>query len=322
MRPPPTGQIILAIGATPPPLGGVTVFLERWIAQARAHGAIVHHLDPRRVAGNPVAAVVALMRRYDRIVLNGLKPIAVLVAKALHPLTTVAVVDHNASRAFKYDRWWTKPLRRLALRLADEILVVSPHLRVNYPAHQAKISEIGTFLPPDGTRKDAVAATYGAETRRLAEPGEGPVMITAAWRPVEENGKDLYGLADSARLLRRLRKSLPDARLIVFIGDPLDNSVWQEFSALSEAPDLAGHLAVETGQKEFWPLLSSVDMMLRLTATDGNSVSIHEAQWAGCPVVASDVVPRPAGVYTYQHGNMDDLEQKVLDAWRAKVASR
>ena len=66
------------------------------------------------------------------------------------------------------------------------------------------------------------------------------------------------------------------------------------------------------GQLEFWPLYTSLDLFLRLTGTDGNSVSVLEAQYYNCPVIASDVVPRPDGVVTYQYENFDDLLNTVV----------
>ncbi len=61
------------------------------------------------------------------------------------------------------------------------------------------------------------------------------------------------------------------------------------------------------GQYQFWPVYKRVHAFLRLTSTDGDSISIREAIHFGCPVLASDVVPRPDGVKLYGYGNQDEL---------------
>ena len=52
------------------------------------------------------------------------------------------------------------------------------------------------------------------------------------------------------------------------------------------------------GQKQLWPLFSLVDLLVRPTNTDGDAISIREALYFNCKVLASDVVSRLKSVYT------------------------
>jgi hypothetical protein len=51
-------------------------------------------------------------------------------------------------------------------------------------------------------------------------------------------------------------------------------------------------------------LLKDIEIYLRPTQSDGDSLLVRDALCAGCRVLASDVVPRPKGVITFH--DVDD----------------
>ena len=57
----------------------------------------------------------------------------------------------------------------------------------------------------------------------------------------------------------------------------------------------------------FLDALAKIDIYLRPTSTDGDSVAVREALLCGVKVLASDVVDRPTGVNTYRYGNKKDF---------------
>jgi glycosyltransferase involved in cell wall biosynthesis len=66
-------------------------------------------------------------------------------------------------------------------------------------------------------------------------------------------------------------------------------------------------------RSEFLPVYAVADVFLRPTTTDGDANSIREALHFGIPVVASDVIPRPAGCRLYPFGNHEELVRVVGD---------
>jgi hypothetical protein len=62
-----------------------------------------------------------------------------------------------------------------------------------------------------------------------------------------------------------------------------------------------------TGQKQLWPVFKYKPLFLRLTPTDGDSVSVREAIYFNCNVVASDVIQRPKECDIYNYGNFESL---------------
>lgn len=53
--------------------------------------------------------------------------------------------------------------------------------------------------------------------------------------------------------------------------------------------------------------LNNIDIYVRPTITDGDSVLVREAITQGCVVLASDVVKRPRGTFLFHTSNVDDL---------------
>ena len=61
-------------------------------------------------------------------------------------------------------------------------------------------------------------------------------------------------------------------------------------------------------------LWENVDLYVRPTSTDGDSVAVREALEAGAQVVTTDVVERPDKCILYHQGNVEEASQKVNNA--------
>ena len=62
---------------------------------------------------------------------------------------------------------------------------------------------------------------------------------------------------------------------------------------------------------EVWPLFKRADLMLRPSLKDGSSISIAEALYFHCPVLASDVCERGKDVVNFKSGDILDLTSKA-----------
>jgi hypothetical protein len=61
---------------------------------------------------------------------------------------------------------------------------------------------------------------------------------------------------------------------------------------------------------DFNAVLKETDSMIRYTTTDGDSISVKEALYAGKSVIATNVVDRPHDVILINN-NIDDLKKAV-----------
>ena len=66
----------------------------------------------------------------------------------------------------------------------------------------------------------------------------------------------------------------------------------------------------------FARLIAQSDIVLRPTCTDGDALTIREALDLNKPVVASDVVGRPAGTILFKNRDLSDLCDRVVSLIR------
>ena len=59
--------------------------------------------------------------------------------------------------------------------------------------------------------------------------------------------------------------------------------------------------------------------MVRATNKDGDAITIRESLYLKVPVVASDIVKRPAGTIVFKSRNLEDLYNKIEYALKMNV---
>lgn len=124
------------------------------------------------------------------------------------------------------------------------------------------------------------------------------------------NSQPLYNAELSLNVVKELRGQGRPARLtVVTYGGETRSGQW---SLLKQADkELEWFSLVENVDGTPADVhLRSADVLMRLTTTDGDALIVREALDAGLRVVASDVVPRPAGVELV---SLDD-ERAVVEA--------
>lgn len=124
-------------------------------------------------------------------------------------------------------------------------------------------------------------------------------LLVYAYDKVFQDGKDIYGIDF---ILNNLNK-LDDQFVVIFV-DP--KSAYKNDISNSEE-----NLIYLNYEVDFVSLLREVDIYIRPTSTDGNSVAVQEALMLEKKVVASDVVERGECVMVYQYNNFEDFAEKL-----------
>jgi len=140
-----------------------------------------------------------------------------------------------------------------------------------------------------------------------------PVLSAVGWIGKIHMGYDLYGIDMMVQLLKRLKKDYPRIGLILSVNGGDESAIQQmvKDSRLSVGDSM---LFVTESLKEFAPLAALTHLFLRPTNTDGDAVSIRESMFVSTPVVASDATLRPEPCVLFANRNMDDFELKVRKA--------
>lgn len=289
---------IALVGRFPPPIGGVSIYLERRFQELSVKNNKVEKID----LNNKLAFFEIVFSRATSYEVNTLNLMVVFLFFILGKMRKITLVDHNASRNIYGLK---KKLFLFFIRNAKEIKIVNESLGDFYISHK-NIKLITPFIPPAEGDEDKVLRTYPSGLLNILKKER--VLVNSCWKYVPYKEVDLYGIEDSIKAAIEL-----NCFLVLFIASfdkkSLPEKVVHGLSKLNSK----NKLVLVTGQKEMWPIFKYNPVFLRLTPTDGDSVSVREALYFNSKVIASNVTSRPKGCILYDYGNFDDLIMKIKE---------
>lgn len=128
---------------------------------------------------------------------------------------------------------------------------------------------------------------------------------------MRNGGRDVYGFKTIIKLYSRISK-ISDIGLVLCLSDNNDPDGLFDLKEYSKDLGVLDKIYWQIGAIDNIRLLwKEVDVYVRPTSTDGDSVAVREALDEGTVVVASDVCDRPQGVVLYKYGNDDNLYEVV-----------
>lgn len=308
---------ILIIGSAPPPLGGVTVFIKRLKHKLIKENNLVDIFDYSRefILLRYLKLFLLFFQKYDRIELNILTlPIAIIFLIFNLPQKTNYIVHSNRN----VDNW--SRLKRLIFKTflirCGNVILVGPHLLEPFIKVNIKLDKNikiqNAYLPPNLEEEKEILSSYPKELNVFIEEHK-PLLMANAFKIVFYNNEDLYGLDLCVQLIKSLKKEFSDIGLVFALPEIGDSDYFNQIKELINKGNLNKNIFFMTGQKEMWPLFNKVDIFLRPTNTDGDSVSVREALYLNCKVIASDVCDRPKNTILFKNRNIDDLTRRCKD---------
>jgi len=171
-----------------------------------------------------------------------------------------------------------------------------------YDVSPAKIASIATFSPQ---YVDYSPARLPEDVEVFLARWPRIIFCYVSFRPE-------YQLETLREAMRRYRSQHSEAGFI-WLGFPAQElTQMQQWLAAWQPGERDGLLLLGSlPHDEFLTLLSRSTLCLRTPACDGVAASVLEALALGVPVIASENGSRPAGVVTYEDGNVDDLVAKL-----------
>lgn len=129
------------------------------------------------------------------------------------------------------------------------------------------------------------------------------------------NDVDLYGVDMLIYLIIKLVKNKHDIGLILLLPN-IDNQVYyKKIIDQIKLNNIENYILIITEPiADAIELYASTDIYVRPSNTDGDSFSIRESLYAGTPVVTSDAVVRPEGCVIFKNRDNEDLFAKTLYA--------
>lgn len=268
---------VLMLGRLPPPIGGVTVSVENLFLALISKSVEVSFLFS------------GLKRRYDIAHIHAYNAKKRLLLTLLAKVFAKRVVFTIHGMHFDENNYFNRQTLKLVdgvIILNNKVLSLAPNL-TSLPL--LKVSS----LTREGLQKKST------HVQLLPSVRQKPRLLVYAQHGNSFDGEPIYGVPFVLSVLPQLVKRY---ELVV-----VDLS--HAFPELKEYAD-QGVVHI-TAPVDFKQLLTEVDVYLRPTSKDGDSVAVREAAMLDVPVVASDVVERITGVITYRYLDASDFLQKI-----------
>ena len=301
------------IGALPPPLGGISVYLYRL--------KCLHNddefIDPRILTKWKLFSIVMFTDK--EIIIHGKKwnILYVLWILSMFFGRKHTVVFHGMGYLtdIKHAGKVNKYFMLKALDACKKIRVVNEDIKEKLlnikPQYKDKVFVENAFLPPPLEDEQKIWCTY-PEDVKIFITKQRPLVVANAFRLIDYNGTDLYGLDMCIELINRLKKQFNNVGLLFALADEQYRSdYFHEMKTLIVKYGLQSNIKFLTNQHELWPIIKHCDVMVRPTCTDGYPVSIAEALYFNHPVVTSDVVARDKRCIVFKNRDIDDFTLKV-----------
>lgn len=311
---------VLILGPVPPPFGGISVHLSRVVPlleQAGLKVAVLNHFgsqDLPFVVGalnRSPFNYYSVPRRFRARVLHyhhsrWVHLVAFVIGSGRRDAGRMLTLHAgDIAKHFPELRSRTPFVRRItlwALRRFDTIIVVDPKIAdvLRHEDTGARIEVLPAFV-------ESVGGPMRYEPELEAFLSEGRVLVAAAYGvQFLDDGSELYGLDTLVSAFEPLAREMSDLRLALFVARAPERRRAQRHleqlrRALADA-GLEGRVFVGFGLP-LPPAFRDNVVFVRPTRAEGDALSVREAQRAGVPVVASDVVERPLGVTTFPTGD-------------------
>jgi|SRR5215211_1578406 len=335
---------VLILGPVPPPFGGVSVHLSRLVPLLESAGlkvAVLNHFssaDGPGVVGamkkNPLNYYRFPKRFRSRIVHYHHARWAHLVATALGKrsndgryIVTLHAGQVGNGSPFTSKNALISRITRWALSRFDTVIVVNPKIAstVNRHLDKQRIEVLPAFVGAGNDEFD----TYEPAIEAFLNTGRVLVVSAYAIQFLDGN-REVYGLDNAIEAFIEVGSERDDLRLAIFVARrPSRAKARRHLASLERRLDAARlrQRALIVFDLPLRPALRQNAIYVRPTRADGDAVSVREAQAAGVPVIASNVVQRPSGVVLFQTEDVAgfcDALRTVLDnsAPRIKPPSR
>lgn len=287
---------ILIIGRTPPPIGGVSVHVERLLAMLGDEFDVIH-INLRRIILDDFRKVINADLIHVHIVNVNIIYVLALVFKVLGKKWIITV---HADIRFFLQGIARSNLFLRSLKLCSTIIVLNDNSQNLLHEHGlVNVTKISAFIHP--VRIDKLDLNVERTLIRKKKQYKF-LFCTNAWRAsFDKYGTETYGIIGLLTIFKGLEYGL-------VVSDP---SASYSHKINKEKINIPPNIYFITGNHDFNAVLQLCDAFLRTTSTDGDSLSVREALYLGKPVLASDVVDRPPGVILYEYGNKHSLVKNI-----------
>jgi glycosyltransferase involved in cell wall biosynthesis len=279
---------IVIVGPIPPPPGGVGASIVSFMSALASE----NNVEATRLEWHEIWRTLSI--RPHVVHFNFSKPIKRFLGAIVGRVVGATVVHTVHDNSFDFSHWGN----RGALRFSDGFILLNRDIYKRF-SQRIDTRNITLLTPILHTAVNTAPKLLDQETSEILD-AKGEVKFAVVYAHAKDYRKSIetYGLLFIANILPQIKNA---GYCVVFL-DPKG-----EYKTSELDPHDSKNAIHIKRNVDFKSLLNRTDVFLRPTSTDGNAVSILEALEIGVPVIASNSVLRPEGVYQYAYNDSDDF---------------
>ncbi|MFV0141773.1 hypothetical protein [Empedobacter falsenii] len=272
---------ILIIGKIPPPIGGVTVHIKRFIEHLERHNLTYILLNYSNILN-----YLKVFKSYDIAHIHvSNKKLRVMLLILLKLLRKNTIVTFHGKYNF-INKW-----DRISLKLSTKNILLNDYSKNFADRHSKNNVLIGAFIPPS-TLNNSLNIDTEKKLFEFRKKYRHIFCMNASNMAFDSEGNEIY---QGTQIIDFFSKN-PNLGLI--FSDPSKNH-------LIKYNKIPSNIFFITEKHEFVDVFKYSNYLLRYTTTDGDSLSVKEALYFNLNVMASNCVERPEGVILLN--NINDI---------------
>lgn len=320
---------LILVGPTPPPIGGISIHIQRLgeVLRARQADFVIYNegnvADPERQILSMGSYKTFLLKipfiQGDLFHFHSIDlriRILLGVYKVLGKRIMLTVHGDSLSQQLQQSSPLTKKLLLGSLKRLDYIICVSEtttQMLLQLGFHPDRVRTTPAYIHPVERIDDALKIP--PEVHGFMEQADFLITANGFVRLLQDG--DLYGIDLLVEMMKELVDDGVSVRLLFAMLGAADQSaeerVYYERLKRRIADDGLSEriLFYEAVDTELYPLLKKSHLFIRPTRLDGYGVSIAEAVHFNVPAIASDVCRRPEGTILFESGDLPGLVRQV-----------
>lgn len=204
-----------------------------------------------------------------------------------------------------------KKILKLFLKSCIKIISVNPSIKDELSVKDKVIVQYA-FLPPN--KMDDFPLPQEILTKLSERKNSGKrIIVGNAGQLFIYNNQDLYGLDLCIACARRFKMNNDPFFIIFTISH--SNDITQKYINIIREEMLEDYIYLFVGLVSFSNLIKVSDLVVRPTNKDGDAITVREALFYKIPILASDIIPRPNGVYLFKNRDWRDFYNQIKNVF-------
>lgn len=291
---------LLIVGAVPPPIGGVSIHLERVLKWMESKE---YKFSFCSTQNGYISNILKSSRNHQVIHLHiSNSKLRVFLVFILRFILGKRVIITVHGKIGKHKGFIDYNLDKIALLLVNTPILLNTATFNLAQKINSKSVIFTPFIPPSNKNLN-LPELLKCEIDKFITNSTQIFCTNASSLAYDQTGNEIYGITSLVKVFSELKD---DKKII--ISDPTG----ENYKYCKDNLTISDNIFFITQPHNFSGIIDLSHCFIRATTTDGDPLSVKESLHFNTPVIASNCIERPKTVITYQTQDNNSLKDTIL----------